>query len=47
MAQVACPWCEMELMPAVLERDEGECPECLTRWQFVDDEPVQELLLAA
>ena len=47
MAQVTCPWCEAELMTAVLDRDEGECPECLTRWQFEEDDPAHELAMAA
>ena len=47
MAQVTCPWCEVELMTAVLERDQGECPECLTSWRFEDDEPEVDLALAA
>ena len=47
MAQLICPWCETEMMLAVVETDAGECPECLTRWSFEDDVYDDALPLAA
>ena len=43
---VTCPWCEAELMTAVFERDEGDCPECLTHWEYEYEAP-EVLALAA
>ena len=42
---MTCPWCEAELITTVIDRDEGECPECLTHWEYEYEE--SELLALA
>ena len=47
MTHVVCPWCEVDLLLPVVEKDDGECPECLTRWVFEDAGYDESLPLAA
>jgi hypothetical protein len=47
MAHVVCPWCEADLILAVGDTDNGECPECLTRWSYEDAPRDDALPLAA
>jgi hypothetical protein len=46
MVHVSCPWCEMDLILAAEAAEDGECPECLTRWRF-EVEGEAEIALAA
>ena len=47
MVEIECLWCESVLRMDVRHADdEVTCPECLSRWTY-EDEPAQELALAA
>jgi Zn-finger nucleic acid-binding protein len=46
MFDSTCPWCETDLVLGAKDRDEDQCPECLTTWRY-EDEDVVELALAA
>ena len=45
MVHMTCPWCELDLILAAEAAEDVECPECLTRWRFEDEQA--ELALAA
>jgi hypothetical protein len=48
MVEHCCPWCEARL-PLELEPAAGEqsCPDCLTSWRYVDEEPPTGMAAAA
>lgn len=38
MLESTCPWCEAAIVVSNSPRGEDQCPECLTTWQYEEDE---------
>jgi uncharacterized protein YbaR (Trm112 family) len=47
MIDLCCPWCEAQLAVETEQVDEQVCPDCLTSWRYVNEEPLTGMAAAA